>query len=244
MSDESKRQQFGNRLLDESSDIYKHNAWDRVEWDEKQETEAFCQIESQIKNSGDHESRYSEAKERAAECWDLFYQKHESKFFKDRAWLFTEFERLNPSNSPELVVLEVGCGNGSNVIPLVEASKNNPKYKIHCCDFAAKSVDLVKENELVKVNSDKVNVFLHDLASDEAIPVEEKSVDCIICTFVLSAIPRERMKVAVSKMASLLTPGGQIFFRDYGRYDMAQLRFKPNRVVGHNFYARGWVQDI
>ncbi|KAJ3711001.1 hypothetical protein C8R42DRAFT_596500, partial [Lentinula raphanica] len=66
------------------------------------------------------------------------------------------------------------------------------------------------------------------------------SVDIVILVFVLSALHPDEWASAIRNVHRVLKPGtGRVLFRDYGRYDLTQLRFKTGRMMGDNFYKRG-----
>ncbi|XP_025917191.1 tRNA N(3)-methylcytidine methyltransferase METTL8, mitochondrial isoform X4 [Apteryx mantelli] len=82
--------------------------------------------------------------------------------------------------------------------------------------------------------------FVHDVCDDALpYPFPDEILDVILLVFVLSAIHPDRMQRVVNRLAKLLKPGGMLLFRDYGRYDTSQLRFRKGHCLSENFYVRG-----
>jgi len=243
--DRSPRPQFGNRKLTSNDDVFKHNAWDHVDWSEDQKLEADQKIQKHFeafKKSLEEDSSSSvnvleKGEEPFSVAWHKFYSNHNDKFFKDRHWLFTEFPELAKEDSK---ILEIGCGVGNTVIPVLE---KNPTAFVYGCDYAESAIDILKNHSSLVEDENNINrhkVFVQDIRkkiSPDIIP--ENSLDVIVSIFCLSALHPTQMPETVDHLLSLLKPGGIILFRDYGRYDMAQLRFKEKSCVGENLYRRG-----
>lgn len=121
------------------------------------------------------------------------------------------------------------------VYPLIEEKHNS--YFIYACDFSQRAVDFVKKNELY--DETKIKAFQCDITSESIFDtIKEESVDIITMIFVLSAIHPEKFKIVAANLLRLLKKGGILMFRDYGLYDMAQLRFKSGNKIAENFYVR------
>lgn len=74
--------------------------------------------------------------------WNDFHHRHASgKFFKERRYLLQEFPEL-VSCEENSKVLEVGCGNGSTVLPILRGNEN---VIVYACDCSTEALERVKE---------------------------------------------------------------------------------------------------
>lgn len=233
--------QFGQRYLTNEDDVWNHNAWDHVEWGDEQREEAQRQLEAQSQTPvPDFDKNLYNSN--PAKYWNQFYSNNREKFFKDRRWLSIEFPDLFTLTKPEAgsrCIVEVGCGAGNTMYPVLEAN-TNPDLKVVGVDYSSKAVDIVKQNEMYAMPQAHAAVW--DLANpDGEMPegCEEHSVDIIVLIFVLSALSPDQWANAVRNIKKLAKPGAKVLFRDYGRYDLTQIRFKKGRLLDENFYIRG-----
>lgn len=270
-----------SRNLEDEEQVWDHNCWDNIAWNEEMEAEAESKVEHQRQNSLIYQKKLGNLEKVAelesaqealrkdkkwlrnnpqeddlndsAKKWDTFYNNHERWFFKDRQWLRGEFRELFYDteidfNQGDKVmfpaasrIMEIGCGAGNTVFPIWKERRNDPTLQhIYACDFAPKAVELVKSFR--DFNGEKMTAFVHDLSSQiqfDIEGIEKASLDAVTAIFVLSALKPTDLLGAFQKISTSLRPGGLLLFRDYSRYDLTQLRLKPDRLIDDDFYFRG-----
>lgn len=160
-------------------------------------------------------------------------------------------------------MLEVGCGNGSNVFPLLA---RNPTATLWACDLVPAALKTVVGCPAWAAAGDRVRAFLWDVVTGApptaygaharggtppslptadggepwtAPPPLDATVDIAVAMFVLSALPPAAHAAAFASLYATLRPGGVLAFRDYGLYDAAQLRAGPDNLVTPTLHRRG-----
>lgn len=232
---------FGQRYLSESDNVFEFNAWDHVAPDEEHNayTETQYALQRAAPVSDYDRERFNSQPEK---WWDLFYKQKSATFFKDRKWLTQEFPILKEITQKEAgskVVLEVGAGAGNTAFPIVRMNQN-PDLRVVAADFSKKAVETMRNAGDYHVSQGCMRAEVWDVAgSDLPEGVEEGSVDVVIMIFIFSALNPKQWEQAVRNIWRVLKPGGEVLFRDYGRGDLAQVRFKTGRWMEDNFYVRG-----
>ena len=146
-------------------------------------------------------------------------------------------DKITQEDAGPVTLLEIGAGAGNTAFPVLARNKN-PKFKLHACDFSKKAVEVMRAHE--SYNTDMMQADVWDVAGDSLPPgLEEGSVDVALMVFIFSALSPLQWKKAVENVYRVLKPGGEVCFRDYGRGDLAQVRFKKGRYLDENFYIRG-----
>ncbi|ELW71536.1 Methyltransferase-like protein 8 [Tupaia chinensis] len=120
---------------------------------------------------------------------------------------------LFPGSNAIFRILEVGCGAGNSVFPILNTLK-----------------------------AGQCSAFVHDVCDEGSpYPFPDGILDVVLLVFVLSAIHPDRMQGVINRLSKLLRPGGMLLFRDYGRYDKTQLRFKKEEI--HSMFCKAGLDE-
>ena len=140
--------------------------------------------------------------------------------------------------------LEVGCGVGNTVFPLLEL---DARATVYCCDFSARAIDMLKAraSELPEKDRARVKAFVCDATCEALVEnVPRGSIDAATLVFALSAMSREKMSYCLRNLSTVMRDGqrGTICVRDYAAGDLAQERLEDkssrNQKLSDNFYVR------
>jgi tRNAThr (cytosine32-N3)-methyltransferase len=132
-------------------------------------------------------------------------------------------------------------GAGNAAFPLLSAN-TNPRLAVRAYDYSSHAIKLVQNNPLyANPPAGSIQAAVWDLTSENTLPpgIEPETVDIVLCVFVLSALHPDEWGKAIANIHRMLKPNGIVLVRDYGRYDLTQLRFKSGRMLEDNFYIRG-----
>ncbi|XP_042390891.1 tRNA N(3)-methylcytidine methyltransferase METTL2-like isoform X3 [Zingiber officinale] len=187
-------------------------------------------------------TNYRKYERNPTKYWEDFYKRHHDKFFKDRHYLEKDWGRFFcPSSDSEhksvepKMVLEVGCGVGNTLFPLLVSF---PNVFVHACDFSPHAVALVKENGAFA--SDRLNTFVCDVTKDElSKTILPSSVDIVTMIFMLSAVSPMNMPAVLQNVRTIIKPNGYVLFRDYAVGDFAQVKLaNKGQMISENFFVR------
>jgi Ran GTPase-activating protein (RanGAP) involved in mRNA processing and transport len=174
---------------------------------------------------------------RAEQTWNSFYSINSSGAnYKMRNYIGTEFQRQFGRHRGPLHLVEVGCGHGSTLLPLVtELSSTTGAGKYHATDVSSVALERLRTAGLPK--SFTLTASLWDIVHPPPQALVRANHMCL-AIFTLSALhPRDHAAALMNMAAALVEEGGLILFRDYALHDDTQYKRIANKI-SENFFRR------
>ena len=222
----------------EEEEIYEEGHYPKKEYEYVHDFEWNDELEKEaieiIKDNNENVESLEEFLDTQNKNWEKFYKFNKTNFFKDRHYILEEFNELKNDKREKITLLDMGCGVGNSFYPLIVRV---PNLYINAFDFSKRAINMSKTHPLYEKEKHRINVYDLDLVKDD---IPNKNNDYGILMFVLSAIKPEEHEKVVEKISKVINKGGILYFRDYARYDMAQIRFakRKKNKVGDNLYMR------
>jgi hypothetical protein len=172
-----------------------------------------------------------------ADSWQVFFGSHSTgQIYKPRRYICKEFGNYFDQSHVKSI-LEVGCGYGCTMFPLLEQYT----FQIVATDYATKALDILQEHPLYDPSRIACEAWDITLAPSESLFLPEQSFGnaMILCIFALSAVLPQYHLQCFLHMKQILEDAKQkdkksmaleqdycILFRDYAIYDMTMFRHK------------------
>ena len=122
--------------------------------------------------------------------------------------------------------------------------KQNNHLHVWGFDLSHVAIDLMKKDErfIEAAARNRARAAVWDITEIPCplIDSNDPKANGALLLFCLSAITPEKQSIAVKHVIDTLRPGGFLFFRDYGRFDEAQMKLGTSRgkKLAENFYVK------
>ena len=177
--------------------------------------------------------------EEFSDQWDSFFSSHNSgNFFKPRRYLALEFSKyLNGSHVKRL--LEVGCGHGCSMYPLLESCG----FEYIATDYSINALNILKSHSKYNIKR-TISVEHWDVTENPSQSLIDTNPEVVLAVFALSAIIPELHIQCFQNMIQLFTHNTNvsndtrdtnpvILFRDYAICDMTMFRHTTRYNTQH-----------
>ncbi len=197
-----------------------------------------------------------------AKQWDTFFSSHVTgSIYKPRRYIYNEFRKVFEEVLAKIViedkdmhavqVVEVGCGYGCTMYPLLEEAigtekkvSQNDRVNVRylATDYAITALQILRQNPLFNVYSTHIATDIWDVThpyvpSSSNSSSSGQSADIVLAIFALSAVKPEYHRQSMEHIYTMLlnhqtTEGIEtrvnrkkyLLFRDYGMHDLTMYR--------------------